>query len=136
MRQLDWNEFDFLEFFEVEPIVLDEIVSHSYEAHRNGLRLLLTVWQLESVIQATLFQEGSEAGLFSFAVYVRGAAIYVDDERGQYLEITDCIVAPNRFWHVQAGDPFDRERFPFSVTVKFEVQPNIRIEFVEYRSTT
>src|SRR4026209_2059166 len=110
MPQLAWNELGFLECFEVEPSVLDEIVSHSYDVERNGLRLLVPVCQLESVTQATLFRDGSETGLFSCAAFVRGAARYINDQRGRYLELSDCVVAPNRFWYTEAGDLFDRVR--------------------------
>ncbi len=48
----------------------------------------------------------------------------------------DCVVAPNRFWYNQAGDIFDRERFPSSVTVTVAVDPDTRIAFVNYESRT
>ncbi len=72
MPQLDWNELDFLDCFAVEPTVEDDAVSHDYEVERAGLRLLFTVWQLESVIQASLFRGESDDALFTFAAYVRG----------------------------------------------------------------
>ncbi len=132
MPQLEWNELDFLDFFAVEPTVEDYAVSHAYELERHGLRLLLTVWQLESVIQASLFRDESDDALFTFAAYVRGAARFINDKRGRYVEFEDCIIAPNRFWYIQAGDALDRERFPNSVTVTLAVDPDIRIAFVNY----
>jgi hypothetical protein len=43
MPQLNWNELDFLDCFEVEPSVGDYAVSHNYELQRDGLRLLFMV---------------------------------------------------------------------------------------------
>ena len=136
MPQLAWNELDFLDFFALEPIVEDYAMSHSYELEREGLRLLFTLWQLESVIQASLFRGKNEDALFTFAAYVRGEARFINDERGKYVDFEDCIVAPSRFWYHQAGDPFDREHFPIAVTVRLTIDPDIRIAFVDYEPRT
>ena len=71
MPQLEWNDTDFLDFFAVEPTPEDYDVSHSYDIERNGLRLLFTVWQYESVIQVSVFRGDSDDALFTFAAYVR-----------------------------------------------------------------
>lgn len=136
MPQLEWNEIDLLDYFEVEPTVLDEVVSHSYEVERNGLRLLLTVWQLESVVQVTLFRSESEAEIFTFAAYARGPVRRIDDQRGKFIEIGDCIIAPNRFWYIEAGDVFNKGKYPASITIEIEVRPEIRIAFVPDQSLT
>src|SRR5688572_9093968 len=121
MPQLRWNETDFLDFFAVEPTIDDYAVSHNYEIESDGLRLLFTLWQFESVIQTSLFRSQAEDALFSFAAYVRGEARFINDQRGRYIDFEDCIVAPNRFWYIQTGDPFDRERFPNSVTIRLAI---------------
>jgi hypothetical protein len=136
MPQLKWNEADFLDCFGVAPIVGDDRVSHSYEARRSGLRLRVTVRQYESVLNITLSREGTESELLSLAAYVRGEARYVNDIRGTYLEITNCFVAPGRFWYMEAGNVFDRQRFPVGVTVEIGVNPDIRVVVVPYRSRT
>ena len=136
MPQLRWNDSDFLDFFAVEPTVEDYAVSYNYELERDGLRLLFTLWQLESVIQASLFRCKTDTKLFTFAAYVRGEARFINDERGRYLDFEDCIVAPSRFWYIHAGDPFDQNRFPVSVTIRLAIDPDVRIGFVDYESRT
>lgn len=136
MPQLEWNEFDFLDCFAVEPIAADYATSFNYEVERDGLRLLFTVWPHESVIQASLFRTDSETALNTWAAYVRGVARLVDDQRGRYLEFEDCIIAPDRFWYIQSGDVFNRDRFPHSVTVTVAVDPDIRVAFINYESRT
>lgn len=136
MPQLQWNELDFLDCFGVEPTAEEYAVSHNYEIARDGLRLLLTVWQLESVIQASVFRDKSDDALFTFAAYVRGEARFINDKRGRYIEVDDCVIAPNRFWYNQAGDVFDQERFPCSVTVIIAVDPDIHIAFVNHEPRT
>jgi hypothetical protein len=136
MPQLRWNDSDFLDFFAVEPTVEDYAVSYDYEIERDGLRLLFTVWQLESVIQASLFRGKTESALFTFAAYIRGEARFINDERGRYLDLEDCIIAPSRFWYIHAGNPFDQQRFPISVTIHLAIEPDIHISFVNYESRT
>jgi hypothetical protein len=136
MPQLRWNDTDFLDFFAVEPTIEDYAVSHNYELERDGLRLLFTVWQLESVIQASLFRGKAETALFTFAAYVRGEARFINDRMGRYIDFEDCIIAPNRFWYIQAGNPFDQQQFPISVTIRLAIDPDIRIGFVNYESRT
>jgi hypothetical protein len=69
--------------------------------------LFFTIWQVESVIQASLFRGKTETALFTFAAYFRGEARFINDTTGRYIDFKDCIVAPNRFWYIRAGDPFD-----------------------------
>ncbi len=136
MPPLQWNETDFLDFFNVDPAVEDYFVSYNYEVERHGLRLLLTLWQFESVIQASLFRDQSHTALFTFAAYVRGEVRVINDKRGRYIDFEDCIIAPDRFWYMQAGDPFDSQRFPMSVTVQLVIEPDIHIAFLNYLSRT
>lgn len=108
----------------------------NYDIERNGLRLLFTVWQHERVIQVSVFRSDCDDALFTFAAYVRSGARLINDKRGRYLEIADCIIAPNRFWYVESGDPFDGQRFPIAVTVTVAIDPDIRIAFVNCEPRT
>ena len=136
MPELEWNEIDLLDFFAVLPTAEEDGVSHSFEIDRNGLQLLLTIRQYESVIQVSVFRRDSDHALFTFTAYVRGEVRLVNDQRGRYLEIADCIVAPDCFWDIVSGDPFDRVRFPVAVTVTVAIDPDIRIAFVNFKSRT
>lgn len=130
MQRLKWNDTDFLDFFSVEPTGEDHWF-YNYQIERHGLELLFTLWEFDSVIQASLFRGKSETAVFTFAAYVRGEARFINDERGRYIDFEDCIVAPNPFVN-QDGDPFDRQRFQISVTIRLVIDPDIRIDFVDY----
>ncbi len=132
MPDIKWDEIDLLEFFEVEPIVGENGVSHRYEVVRNGLRMVFILEQYDAQIEVSLYREGSEVSLSSFIAYVRGAIRRVNDERGDYLEINDCILAPVRWWHVSVGALWSREAFPFSMLIVLEVKPDIRIALYPY----
>lgn len=91
MPQFEWNDIDFLDFFAVEPTVEDYAVSHNYEVERNGLRLLFTVWQHESVIQVSIFHGDADDALVTFAAYVRAGARFGDDIRVFYDVIETAV---------------------------------------------
>jgi hypothetical protein len=134
MPQLTWNELDLLDYLEVSPIVDEDSASHSYELVKHDLRLLLTVWQYESVVQLSIFRSENHAPMFSFACFVRDKVRYVNDKRGKFLELIDCVIAPNRFWYLQAGDVFDHNRFPHGLTIQVEAIPEIKVLFEPCRS--
>lgn len=136
MPQLRWNKIDFFEFFAVEPMVEEYEVSHSFELERDGMRLVFTLWQLESVIQLTLFRVKTENPLFTVAAYVRGEARVINDHAGRHIDFEDCVLAPNRFWYVRAGDPFDQQRYPISTTMRLAIDPDLRITFADYLCRT
>lgn len=128
MPELQWDELDFLECLEVVPQVEEYGISYSYEVHRDSLRLLVTVWPMESAVQWTLWQASIETPLLDFALFVRGAVRHINDKRGEYLEFQDCVVAPNRFWQIEAGDVFDSGNFA-GLTAEIGVKPHIRFHF-------
>ncbi|MBX9666037.1 MAG: hypothetical protein K2X93_00405 [Candidatus Obscuribacterales bacterium] len=127
MPKLNWCELDFLECLEADPIVDDYGTSHYYELEQGDLRIQVTVWQYESVIQLSLLRASTNVTIFGFASFVRGNVRYINDKRGKYLEVYDCILAPSRFWYQDAGDLFDHKKFTHGLTIRLEVEPEIRI---------
>ncbi len=134
MPQLEWDETDFLECFEVEPEAADHDVSHTYDMNANGLRLLVTVWQYESVVQVSLYRrEHEDAAITTLACFVRGNARYVNDKRGMYIELANCVIGPSRFWYQETGDLFDQESFAHGVDVHLGIKPDLRVHVVARR---
>ena len=135
MPELKWNEIDFLDFFEVEPQYDEFFTSYSYEVQRGQLRLLFTVWPIESTAQASLFHGRQEQPLFSIAAYVRGEARLIKESGLNRLDLEDCIIAPSRFWYIEAGNVFDRVRFPVSVTMSMMVNPDLSIDLTNFQQS-
>ena len=130
MPDFQWDQLDFLECLEVAPEVKEFSTSYTYDIHKGGFRLLLTVWPLESVVALTLWPEQTDAPLFDFALFVRGKVRHINDKRGEYLEFPDSIFAPNRFWYMEAGDLFSHERFAIGVTLELRIKPSLSLRFV------
>jgi hypothetical protein len=136
MPELQWNEIDFLDFFEVEPRYDEFFTSYSYKVRRSPLRLLFTVWPIESVAQTSLFHGKQEKPLFNIAAYVRGEARLIKEPQQRRLDLEDCIIAPSRFWYIQAGNVFDRARFPVSVTLSMTLDPELTVDLVNFQTRT
>lgn len=62
---LRWSETDFTEFFGVVATSHDDAHSHSFEVSRDGLRLLVTLFDLEGAVYVSLSRDGLAKPLFT-----------------------------------------------------------------------
>jgi len=62
---LKWSETDLTEFFGVVATFHDDAHSHSFEVSRDGLRLLITLFDLEGAVYVSIFRDGLAKPLFT-----------------------------------------------------------------------
>lgn len=62
---IKWSEPDLIEFFGVVAIFYDDAHSHEFEVSRDGLRLLVTIFDLEGAVYVSLFRDGLPKPLFT-----------------------------------------------------------------------
>jgi hypothetical protein len=62
---IQWNEPDFIEFFGVVPTFHEDAQSHAFEVGRDGLRLLVTLFDLEGAVYVSIFRDGLTEPLFT-----------------------------------------------------------------------
>src|SRR5436190_19879278 len=62
---LKWDETDLTEFFGVVATFHDDAHSHSFEVSRDGLRLLVTFFDLENAVYVSIFRDGLPEPLFT-----------------------------------------------------------------------
>ena len=62
---LKWDETDLTEFFGVVATFHDDAHSHGFEVSRDGLRLLVTLFDLESAVYVSIFRDGLAQPLFT-----------------------------------------------------------------------
>ncbi len=127
MPQLQWNDYDFALCLEVMPEVDVDKVEYVYTVDKDGLVLTVTVWQYESVIGLSLRAPSMDNPAMEFALYVRGPVTYINDKRGEYLRLEDCIITSSRFSYIEAGDLWDNIKFPSGLPVVVAVRPGIRV---------
>jgi hypothetical protein len=62
---LKWSETDLTEFFGVVATFHDDTHSYSFEVSRDGLRLLVTLFDLEGAVYVSIFRDGLAKPLFT-----------------------------------------------------------------------
>jgi hypothetical protein len=62
---LKWSETDLTEFFGVVATVNDDTLSHEFEISRDGLRLLVTIFDFEDAVYVSIFRDGLAEPLFT-----------------------------------------------------------------------
>ncbi len=129
MPELQWDELDFMECLEVEPQIEEYEISYFYEVRRDDLILYPTVRPCESVIDISLYQSASETPLLDCALFVFGKVRHINDKRGEYLEFTDCIIAPRRFAYLETQTLRDAATPRWSV--KLSIKPRIQIRYLD-----
>lgn len=127
MPQLNWDKLDFLEYLEVQPIEGEYETYYGYGVDQNDMRLAVVVRQFESTIEVSVMRISTNVTIVSLTAFVRGIAKYVNDKRGKYLEFTDCIIGPDRFWYQTVHNIFDRATYPHGVTIHIEAKPDIQV---------
>ena len=135
MQSLAWDETDFLDCLAVQPALDEGSEAHSYEVERDGLRLLITVWDYSSLISISLFRLTSTTPLVDWKLYVRGEVRLNRDKRGKRLVFEDCILTADP-WRISIDEVCSRENAPHSVIVSLAVDPDIRIECAGFESRT
>ena len=62
---LMWSESDLTAFFGVEPSFHDDAHSHAFELCRDGLRLLVTLFDIEGAVYVSIYRDGWSEPLFT-----------------------------------------------------------------------
>ena len=62
---LKWDETDLTEFFGVVTTFDEDAHSHSFDVSRDGLRLLVTIFEYEDAVWVSVFRDGLPQPLFT-----------------------------------------------------------------------
>jgi hypothetical protein len=62
---LKWDEADLTGFFGVVATFYDDAHSYSFEVSRDGLRLLVTLFELEGAVYVSIFRDGWADPIFT-----------------------------------------------------------------------
>jgi hypothetical protein len=128
--QLKWDETDALGFFEVVPTIEDYGVSHTYRVETLELVLVAQIWQLESVVELSLFYKNGEP-LHSFVLFVHGELNWDKSASGECLRITRCYIASERFSYIHNPTLRNSNALCNKLTVTIKIKPSISIKLSE-----
>lgn len=125
MPDIHWSETEFAEFFGVIPTFYDDAHSHGIEISRDGLRLVLTLFDLEGAVYVSVYRDG-----------LPEAIVDVVREGCTHAFVSDF--APGRCC-LQIGSPefppTDPEVAPVLTRgIRVFVEPHFRLEFIDIES--
>lgn len=122
MQHFVWNETDFIECLSVLPEVAEDGggIGHHFTLHRDGLRLLLSVYPLTAEVLISLFRNSAQESLFTILLTDCPGARYVKERNGRnYLE----FFAAKIFDHTYDGESL------IPMGVRLAVDLDFKIEF-------
>ncbi len=137
MPELQWDELDFLECLEAIPEVEEPWKTrYVYKVYKDELILTVVVRPLEGVIFLSLGQAASDDFLVEFTALVRGPIRYVHDKRGEYIELSDCLLMPTTSSHFRlmrhpSTQANAMDRFRPGWTIELSVKPHIQIRYLD-----
>ena len=114
---LVWNETDLIECLETVPEHEEDGVWHTYRVDKDGLSLMLTIYQFDSDVYIDLYREGIERPIFAVRIVDCPGVRYVKDKRGEFIE----FAASKCF-----GTKYDGES-PIPYGVRVSVKPSIQV---------
>jgi hypothetical protein len=117
---LIWNQYEFIECLEVLPAVDEEYeTNHVFRVEKDGLILILTIYQYSGDVYFDLKRDGIEEPVFRMRLIDCPGARYLSTKDGkEYLEF-----APSKSF----GGRYDGES-PIPMGVRIAVNPHIQIE--------
>ncbi|HMV46272.1 MAG TPA: hypothetical protein PLD20_03340 [Blastocatellia bacterium] len=122
MPQLVWNETDFIECLGVLPEIDEYETGRHFTIHRNGLRLLLSVYQYDAAVWLSLYREESKEALFTIQMSDCSGTRYVKGNKERsYLEFAAANLFSNRY---------DGESL-IPMGVRLSVDPDFKIELFQ-----
>lgn len=118
MLGFNWDVTDFIACLEVEPFVEEYEVCHVFEVEKDGIRILLSVYQYEGDVCFTLYRDGVENPVFNMTLTDCEGARYVNERGIEFLEF-----APSKCF----GSRYDGHA-PIAFGVRLSVKPSISID--------
>lgn len=130
MPELRWNEYEVIECLDVLPKVDDYKTGHHFKVEKNGLILEMSIWQIESFLTISLFQEKTDNPFLTIWFVVRDEIRYIKTKHSSLLEFSDFLIIKNRGYYIEEGDVFVESKFPMKLNLELTVEPEISIRIV------
>jgi hypothetical protein len=121
---LKWSEIDLTEFFGVAATFHDDAHSHEFEISGNGLRLLVTLYDLEGAVCVSIFRDGLAKPLFT-----------VQRELCTHAHITETTGFRRCFEAGAPKHPVTEMGVPplLARGVRIYIEPQFQVELIEPR---
>src|SRR5262249_12623483 len=122
MPEFIWNETDFIECLCVIQTVEEYGIAHHFVISRNGLRLLLSVYQYAAEVRISLYREESNQPLLTVNLIDSPGARLVRNRNGQdYIEFAAAKIF---------GGRYDGESM-IPIGIRLSVEPDFNIQLFQ-----
>ena len=80
---------------------------HSFTIIKDGLKVELTLWQDESLVAISIYQESNPKPFIEFNFIVRDKIKFLNEKASSQLIFCDCVFVENRFWRNSEENELD-----------------------------
>ena len=118
MPKLKWKEHEVVECLGVLPETDEFFSSHSFSRFFCSIRLALTVWDNESLVAISLFEDQKTDPFLDLCFIVRDRVEFVSEAEFTSLRFHDSVVVTSRFWQIYEEDRrawFDTKLLPIKI---------------------
>ena len=118
-----WQQTEVEEFFGVEAAYHDGPHSYEFEVSRDGVRLLVTLFDLDGAVYASIYRDGLPEPLITLVRESCTHALVVSDTRGRRCLVVGSPEAPV----TEMGMP------PLLVRgIRIFLEPQLQLEFIDH----
>lgn len=133
MPELKWKDYEVVECLGVLPETDEFFTSHYFQKVFGSIRLGLTIWENESLIAVSLFEDQTTEPFLDLCFIVRDRIEFVSEAKFSSLRFHDTVIVSSRFWRIydeDKSDWFDTKLL--STRICFELITVPKFEFKVY----
>ena len=132
MRELLWNQHEFIECLGVLPEISDFDNSYCFKVINENFKFELNVVDYLSVIAIYVFSNINKVPIFNLQFVVRDKVSFINDKKVSCLIFKDCIVISNNFYTDQElnEDVFDQGKFSKYLDFELHTYPEFQLKFI------
>jgi hypothetical protein len=130
MPELKWKDNEVIECLGVLPETDEFFTSHLFRKVFGLVRLELTIWENESLVALSLFEEHGSDPFIDLSFIVRDRIEFVTQVEYSSLRFHNSVVVTGRFWRIHDEDKndwFDTKLLP--TNIGFELATYPKFEF-------
>ena len=124
MRELKWNEYDFVECLGVLSSFDEDSVLYTFKTEKDGLVLEIVICHYESFVEVLLFQKDDTEPFLRISFLVRNEVRFVNEKNSAYLEFSDCV-----FSNFYDDEIFDKNKYPSYSIFEIHTFPKFQLKF-------
>jgi len=107
MPKLKWKDDEVVECLGVLPEIEEFFSSHSFSRVFGLIRLELTVWENESLVAVSIFEDQGTDPFLDLCFIVRDRVEFVSETESTSIRFHDSVVVTSRFWQIYDEDRRD-----------------------------